>query len=150
VHPRKRACQVKLMLDWGVHDRKLKLMDQHNYGNCPICMAPDSLHHILYQCNHESVNMRRTKWKTDLEAVIRSQITLAHEKTARQQRQTKELWEALQDLTTAHSGRELVWRGLWTFCMREELDGRIGYSRYSIKWTSKYRRRQLRQAIRIN
>jgi hypothetical protein len=76
-------------------------------------MAPDS----SITCSHEVAN-QHYKWKTDMEAVIRSQNTLAPGKTTRQQRQTKELWEALRELTTTHSGRKLIWRGLWPSYMR--------------------------------
>jgi hypothetical protein len=44
---RQRARRVKIMLDWGVHGRRMKLMGLNDSGQCPICMEPDSLTHIV-------------------------------------------------------------------------------------------------------
>jgi hypothetical protein len=131
-NPRKRVSLVEMMLDWGVHGRRLKLVNQQNNGYCPICMAPDSQHYILYQCSHEVANQHSNKWKKDMEAVIRSHITIALGKTAQQQRHTKEQWEALRELTT-HSGWELIRKGLWSSYMWEVPDGLIWCSRYPDK-----------------
>jgi hypothetical protein len=38
---RQRARRVKLMLDWGVHGRRMQLMGLDNSGKCPICMEKD-------------------------------------------------------------------------------------------------------------
>ena len=35
---RQRARKVKLMLDWGEHGRRMKLMGLDESGRCPICM----------------------------------------------------------------------------------------------------------------
>jgi hypothetical protein len=58
-NPRKRARRVKLMLDLGVHGRKLKLMDPNNNSNYPLLIVPDLPNHILYHCKHEVMELRR-------------------------------------------------------------------------------------------
>ena len=40
---RQRARRVKLMLDWGVHGRRMQLMGLDDKGQFPICMEKDSL-----------------------------------------------------------------------------------------------------------
>ena len=49
---RQRARRVKLMLDWGVHERRMKLMGLDDSGQCSICMETDSLSHIAFDCHY--------------------------------------------------------------------------------------------------
>ena len=50
---RQRVRKVKLMLDWGVHER-MQLMGLDDIGTCPICKAPDSLEHKAFDCNYSA------------------------------------------------------------------------------------------------
>jgi hypothetical protein len=38
---RQLSRRVKIMLDWGVHGRRMKLMGLDDSGQCPICMETD-------------------------------------------------------------------------------------------------------------
>ena len=50
---RNQARKVKHILDWRVHGRKLHLMTkQPQDSQCPICIQPDSMFHILFECSH--------------------------------------------------------------------------------------------------
>ena len=56
---RQRARKVKLMLDWGVHGRRMKLMGLDERGQCPICMETDSLAHIAFDCHYSAAIHKR-------------------------------------------------------------------------------------------
>ena len=76
-HPRQRARKVKLILDWGVHGRRMKFMDLEERGRCTICMGVDSLQHLAFICLHLAGN-RRKEWVADTKAAIHRLTTDGH------------------------------------------------------------------------
>jgi len=67
---RQRARKVKLMLDWGVHGRRMKLMGLEESGRCPICMDEDSLAHIAFDCHYSAATHKRQTWIAGLQDMI--------------------------------------------------------------------------------
>jgi hypothetical protein len=68
--PRQRALKVKLMLDWGVHGRRMQLMGLDKSGRCPICMETDSLDHLGFECHYSAANHRRQECVAGTESAI--------------------------------------------------------------------------------
>ena len=67
---RKRARRVKLMLDWGVHGRRMQLMGLDDSGQCPICMEADSLEHITFDCNYTAAVHKRQDWISGIKVML--------------------------------------------------------------------------------
>jgi hypothetical protein len=65
-----RACRVKIMLNWGVHGRRMKLMGLDHSGQCPIYMEADLLAHIAFNCHYSAANHKRQTWITGVQNMI--------------------------------------------------------------------------------
>ena len=70
---RQRARKVKLMLDWGAHGRRMRLMGLEESGKCPICMETDSLEHIAFNCLHSAALHQRQTWINGVQAILHNQ-----------------------------------------------------------------------------
>jgi hypothetical protein len=61
-----RARRVKIMLDWGVHGRRMILMSMDDSGQRPICMETELLTHIAFDCHYS----KRQTWITGTQDMI--------------------------------------------------------------------------------
>ena len=110
--PRQRARKVKLMLDWGVHGRRMQLMGLDKSGKCPICMETDSLDHLAFACNYSAANHRRQAWVEGTESAV-NRLTKENQKRPRWLGEAREtLLQELKEMYMRHPSRLLLWRGL--------------------------------------
>jgi hypothetical protein len=63
---RQQARRVKIMLDWGVHRRRMKLIGLDDSGHCPICMETDLFAHIAFDCHYSAAVRKRQTWRTGI------------------------------------------------------------------------------------
>jgi hypothetical protein len=67
---RQRACRVKIMLDWGVHERRMKLIELDDSKQCQICIETDLLAHITFDCHYSALIHKRQTWITGIQDMI--------------------------------------------------------------------------------
>jgi hypothetical protein len=61
-----------------VHGRKLNLMTKQPQDlKCPICLQPESMFHILFECSHSANRDCRQKWQDRLNILMTSQLERA-------------------------------------------------------------------------
>ena len=99
---RQRARRVKLMLDWGVHGRRMQLMGLDDSGKCPICMATDSLEHIMFDCNYSAAVHKRQDWISNIKITLQRHHRQPRTKTWRQDDARVEVYSELQDILIRH------------------------------------------------
>jgi hypothetical protein len=109
---RQRARRVKLMLDWGVHGRRMKLMGLDDSGQCSICMETDSLNHIAFDCHYSGGLHKRQTWLNGIHDMIQHSRRLQQQRTWRVDSAKEEVYLELQDMYTRHSHKIFLWRGL--------------------------------------
>ena len=100
---RQRARRVKLMLDWGIHGRRMKLMGLDDSGLCPICMETDSLNHIAFDCHYSGALHKRQTWIAGIHDMIQHSRRQQQQRTWRVDSAKEEVYLELQDMYTRHS-----------------------------------------------
>ena len=106
---RQRARRVKLMLDWGVHGRRMKLMGLDDSGRCPICMETDSLNHIAFDCHYSGALHKRQTWLNGIHDMIQHSRNQQQERIWRVDSAKEEVYLELQDMYTRHSHKLFLW-----------------------------------------
>jgi hypothetical protein len=51
----------------------MKLMGLDDSGKCPICMATDSLEHIMFDCNYSAAVHKRQDWISGIRTMLHRQ-----------------------------------------------------------------------------
>ena len=106
---RQRARKVKLMLDWGVHERRMQLMGLDDSGQCPICMEKDSLEHITFDCNYTAAAHKRQDWINGIRVMLQHHHRQPQTKTWRLDNAREEVYTELQDIFTRHPYKQFLW-----------------------------------------
>ena len=122
---RQRARRVKLMLDWGVHGRRMQLMGLDDSGQCPICMEKDSLEQITFDCNYTAAAHKRQDWLSGIKIMLQHHHRQPQAKTWRLDNAREKVYTELQDIFTRHPYKQFLWRGLWPTFLREQLKDRL-------------------------
>jgi hypothetical protein len=125
---RQRARKVKLMLSWGVHGRRMKLMGLEESGRCPICMDTDSLAHIAFDCHYSAATHKRQTWIAGIQEMIQQHRRRGQQNTWRVDSAIEEVYLELQDMYTRHPHKQFIWRGLWPTFLRNNLGDRLHVS----------------------
>jgi hypothetical protein len=118
---RQRERKVMLMLDWGVHGRRMKLMGLDGSGRCPIYMEVDSLAHIAFDCHYSAATHKRQTWIAGIQERIQQHRRRWQHKTWRVGSAIEEVYLELQDMYSRHPHKQFIWRGLWSTFLRSNL-----------------------------
>jgi hypothetical protein len=147
---RQRARRVKLMmLDWGVHGRRMKLMGLDDSGKCPICMMTDSLEHILFDCSYSAAVHKRQDWINGIRIMLHRQHRQPQTNTWRQEDARAEAYSELQDIFIRHPYKQFLWRGLWPTFLREHLSTRLQGTSAGRRWAKDAYRRILARTVML-
>jgi hypothetical protein len=146
---RQRARKVKLMLDWGVHGRRMKLMGLDERGQCPICMETDSLAHIAFDCHYSAAIHKRQTWITGIQDMIQHSRRQHQNRTWRVDSAKEEVYLELQDMFMRHPYKQFLWRGLWPTFLRINLSDRLHITTTGSHWAKDKYRKLLSRAIHL-
>ena len=146
---RQRARRVKIMLDWGVHGRRMKLMGLDDSGQCPICMETDSLAHIAFECHYSAVVHKRQTWITGIQDMIQHSRRQHQQRTWRMDSATEEVYLELQDMHKRHPHKQFLWRDLWLTFLRHNLSDRLHVTTSGAHWAQNKYRKPLTRAIQL-
>ena len=146
---RQRARRVKLMLDWGVHGRRMKLMGLDDSGLCLICMETDSLNHIAFDCHYSGALHKRQAWIAGIHDMIQHRRRQQQQRTWRVDSAKEEIYLELQDMYTRHSHKLFLWRGLWPTFLRQNLSDRLHITTSGAHWAQDKYRKILARAIQL-
>ena len=146
---RQRARKVKLMLDWGVHGRRMKLMGLNERGQCPICMETDSLAHIAFDCHYSAAIHKRQTWITGIQDIIQHSRRQHQNRTWWVDSAKEEVYLELQDMFMRHPYKQFPWRGLWPTFLRTNLSDRLHITTTGSHWAQDKYRKLLSRAIHL-
>ena len=138
-----------LMLDWGVHGRRMKLMGLDDSGQCPICMETDSLNHIAFDCHYSGALHKRQTWITGIHDMIQHSRRQQQQWTWRVDSAKEEVYLELQDMYTSHSHKQFLWRGLWPTFLRQNLSDRLHVTTSGAHWAQEKYRKILTRAVQL-
>jgi hypothetical protein len=80
----------------------MQLMGLDDSSKCPICMATDSLEHIMFDCNYSAAVHKRQDWINGIKVMLQRHHRQQQTKTWRQDNAREEVYSELQDIFIRH------------------------------------------------